>query len=76
MGRAPNKLNIYDMSGNVQEWTENWAFGNTNARVVMGTNYARTLANTTLRIGYSYKTPAYIPDNAMECIGFRIARSR
>jgi formylglycine-generating enzyme required for sulfatase activity len=76
-GRAPNKLNIYDMSGNVQEWVEDWTnVGIVDARVVMGTSFARTLEHTTLRYGYTYKTPAYIPDHPMEWFGFRVARSK
>jgi formylglycine-generating enzyme required for sulfatase activity len=72
MGRAPNKLNIYDMSGNVQEWSENWAIGSIEARVVMGTNYEKSLAHTTLRIGYYYRTPATMDERQ----GFRVARSK
>jgi formylglycine-generating enzyme required for sulfatase activity len=71
MGRAPNKLNIYDMSGNVQEWTDSWTYGTVDSRVTMGTDYTRSLANTTLRIGYNYRTPATMD----EWRGFRVARS-
>jgi formylglycine-generating enzyme required for sulfatase activity len=72
VGRMPNKLNIYDMSGNVMEWLEDWVPLSVDSRQILPSYYSLSLEYTALIGAYNPRVPA-----SMETyIGFRIARSR
>lgn len=86
--RLPNSLGLYDMSGNVFEWSNDWKCfytgqGITNSlgalqpgreyeKVIKGGSYSYSLMN--LRPSYRSATYATILSSANEYVGFRCAR--
>jgi uncharacterized protein (TIGR02145 family) len=83
--KSPNKLGIYDMSGNVYEWVGDWfgAYSSTaqtnpkgpasgDNRVIRGGSWNEVVKSVCCRVSTrSYNAPDYKSDK----IGFRLARS-
>lgn len=85
---APNSLGIYDLYGNVSEWTEDcyhrtyvgapmdgssWIAGDCTKRVVRGASWGGDPSDT-LSARDTYRN-SYNPNTAVIGIGFRVARS-
>lgn len=82
--KKPNKLGIYDMTGNIQEWCYDWYYGTLDTgnvtnptgakdkvrRVLRGGNFANTAT-----MSYVFYRNTGRPDSDIHSHGFRIARS-
>ena len=75
--KLPNELGIYDMSGNVMEWCNDWCTdpaiyysGCTKRRIIRGGGWDSAAWNVRVSHGNSYTT-----DYSNNRIGFRLARS-
>ncbi len=69
-GKKPNGLGLYDMSGNVWEWTDTWYTKEQKARIIRGGAYSGIAFG--LRTAYRfYSDPAY----RGTAVGFRCAQS-
>lgn len=82
--KAPNQLGIFDMSGNVWEWCEDYFQNDVSVTPTDGTPCRIESPERVLRGGCHhnwaihctvYKRYAIVPDAADGCIGFRIAAS-
>ncbi|MCL2073318.1 MAG: SUMF1/EgtB/PvdO family nonheme iron enzyme [Marinilabiliaceae bacterium] len=68
--KKPNELGIYDMSGNVWEWCQDWYDSSNQYRVIRGGSWNRGAAYG--RVSYRHDTtPSYRSNN----LGFRLAFS-
>jgi sulfatase modifying factor 1 len=80
--KAPNRLGIYDMSGNVWEWCHDSFIGDTNRIPSDGTPFLGPSSERVLRGGCHHnwdihcsvtKRYAIVPEHRDECVGFRLA---
>ncbi len=80
-GKAPNELGLYDMSGNVYEWCQNWFDGYSSTSQInpTGPDYGttRVIRGGSWRSNEAYVRVAYrsycMPSNSSKTIGFRLA---
>ena len=68
--KKPNELGIYDMSGNVWEWCEDWHDKDLRLRVLRGGGWDGGAGGC--RVSFRYY---YVPGDRSSIIGFRLARS-
>lgn len=72
--RAPNAFNIYDMTGNVAEWCDDWSDSSRQCKIVKGGAYNSRISpvNELLITSRSMVNP----DERQPTIGFRVAWSK
>jgi hypothetical protein len=68
--KKPNAWQIYDMTGNVAEWCNNWADSTNTTKVVKGGGYDSSI-NPVNELAVSYRR-AEKPDERLKDVGFRV----
>jgi formylglycine-generating enzyme required for sulfatase activity len=68
--RRPNAWGIFDMTGNVAEWCNNWADSTNTTKVVKGGGYDSSI-NPVNELAVSYRR-AEKPDERLQDVGFRV----
>lgn len=62
---SPSPYDVYDMCGNVVDWTDSWY---NDTRVLRGGGWVNNSADTVLRSWYRY---GHYPTGSLSCFGFR-----
>jgi formylglycine-generating enzyme required for sulfatase activity len=65
--KKPNGWGLYDMAGNVFEWTDSWVDSSPSTRVLRGGSWL----NTAVRCRSAYRSN-YPPDRRLNYVGFRL----
>jgi formylglycine-generating enzyme required for sulfatase activity len=69
-GKKPNAWGLYDMSGNVWEWVEDWYDSEQKERMLRGGSWINVAQNARAAIRSSS-----VPAARNHCLGFRLART-